>query len=73
LLSFSKVQGGAIDKVAKKSIRVLVVGNPANTNAAIWSDLIFKIFFCRKNYHFHSKLLLLFMQKNITLFFKPSG
>lgn len=32
-----KVQGGAIDKVAKKSIRVLVVGNPANTNAAICS------------------------------------
>lgn len=32
-----KVQGGAIDKVAKKSIQVLVVGNPANTNAAICS------------------------------------
>ena len=31
-----KVQGEAIDKVAKKTIRVLVVGNPANTNAAIW-------------------------------------
>ena len=31
-----KVQGGAIDKVAKKTIRVLVVGNPANTNAVIW-------------------------------------
>jgi len=32
-----KVQGGAIDQVAKKSIKVLVVGNPANTNAAICS------------------------------------
>jgi len=32
-----RVQGGAIDQVAKKSIRVLVVGNPANTNAAICS------------------------------------
>jgi len=30
-----KVQGTAIEQVAKKSIRVLVVGNPANTNAAI--------------------------------------
>jgi malate dehydrogenase len=30
-----KVQGTAIDQVAKKSIKVLVVGNPANTNAAI--------------------------------------
>jgi len=28
-------QGKAIDKVAKKSIKVLVVGNPANTNALI--------------------------------------
>lgn len=32
-----KVQGEAIEKVAKKTIRVLVVGNPANTNAAICS------------------------------------
>ena len=31
-----QVQGGAIDKVAKKTIKVLVVGNPANTNAVIW-------------------------------------
>ena len=30
-----KVQGQAIDKVAKKTIRVLVVGNPANTNALV--------------------------------------
>lgn len=30
-----KVQGEAIDKVAKKTIKVLVVGNPANTNAFI--------------------------------------
>ena len=29
------VQGKAIDSVAKKSIKVLVVGNPANTNALI--------------------------------------
>jgi malate dehydrogenase len=29
------VQGKAIDTVAKKSIKVLVVGNPANTNALI--------------------------------------
>lgn len=32
-----KVQGGAMDQVSKKSIKVLVVGNPANTNAAICS------------------------------------
>jgi malate dehydrogenase len=30
-----KVQGEAIDKVAKKSVKVLVVGNPANTNALL--------------------------------------
>jgi len=30
-----KVQGAAIDQVASKNIRVLVVGNPANTNCAI--------------------------------------
>jgi len=28
-----KAQGKALDKVAKKSVKVLVVGNPANTNA----------------------------------------
>ena len=33
-------QGGAIDQVAKKTIKVLVVGNPANTNAAIWYNSI---------------------------------
>jgi malate dehydrogenase len=32
-----KVQGEAIDRVAKKTIKVLVVGNPANTNALICS------------------------------------
>jgi len=32
-----KVQGQAMDKFAKKSVRVLVVGNPANTNALICS------------------------------------
>jgi len=32
-----KVQGKAIDKNANKSIKVLVVGNPANTNAMITS------------------------------------
>ena len=32
-----KVQGEAIEKHAKKSIKVLVVGNPANTNALIAS------------------------------------
>merc|ERR1712117_265913 len=32
-----KVQGEALDKVAKKSVKVLVVGNPANTNALICS------------------------------------
>ena len=32
-----KAQGEAIDKVAKKNIKVLVVGNPANTNALIAS------------------------------------
>ena len=30
-----KVQGKAIDQFAKKSVKVLVVGNPANTNAII--------------------------------------
>jgi len=32
-----KAQGQAIDKVAKKSIKVCVVGNPCNTNALIAS------------------------------------
>lgn len=32
-----KEQGEAMDKVAKKSIKVVVVGNPANTNALICS------------------------------------
>ena len=32
-----KVQGAAIDRAAKKSVKVLVVGNPANTNALIAS------------------------------------
>ncbi|KAL3266186.1 hypothetical protein HHI36_010369 [Cryptolaemus montrouzieri] len=30
-----KVQGEALDKYAKKDVKVLVVGNPANTNALI--------------------------------------
>jgi len=32
-----KVQGQALEKFAKKSVKVLVVGNPANTNALICS------------------------------------
>jgi len=32
-----KVQGEALDKYAKKNVKVLVVGNPANTNAFICS------------------------------------
>eukprot|EP00038_Savillea_parva_P017282 m.19679 g.19679 ORF g.19679 m.19679 type:complete len:374 (-) comp3714_c0_seq1:240-1361(-) len=32
-----RVQGESIDRVAKKSVKVLVVGNPANTNAYICS------------------------------------
>merc|ERR1711981_1223750 len=32
-----KVQGQAMEKFAKKSVKVLVVGNPANTNALICS------------------------------------
>lgn len=32
-----KSQGDALDKFAKKSVKVLVVGNPANTNALICS------------------------------------
>lgn len=32
------VQGQALDQFAKKSVRVLVVGNPANTNALICSQ-----------------------------------
>ena len=37
LLYLEQVQGGAMDQVSKKSIKVLVVGNPANTNAVICS------------------------------------
>jgi len=33
-----KVQGEALDKYAKKTVKVLVVGNPANTNALICSQ-----------------------------------
>ncbi|XP_033149409.1 malate dehydrogenase, cytoplasmic [Drosophila busckii] len=33
-----KVQGEALDKVAKKDVKVLVVGNPANTNALVCSN-----------------------------------
>ncbi|XP_003747150.1 malate dehydrogenase, cytoplasmic [Galendromus occidentalis] len=32
-----KAQGQALDQYAKKSVKILVVGNPANTNAAICS------------------------------------
>uniref|UniRef100_A0A2Z5RE45 Malate dehydrogenase, cytoplasmic n=1 Tax=Reticulitermes speratus TaxID=60591 RepID=A0A2Z5RE45_9NEOP len=32
-----KVQGEALDKYAKKTVKVLVVGNPANTNALVCS------------------------------------
>merc|ERR1739844_220652 len=32
-----KVQGESLDKFAKKSVKVMVVGNPANTNAIICS------------------------------------
>ncbi|XP_063716910.1 malate dehydrogenase, cytoplasmic-like [Symsagittifera roscoffensis] len=32
-----EAQGAALDKVAKKTVKVLVVGNPANTNALICS------------------------------------
>ena len=32
-----KDQGAALDQHAKKSVKVLVVGNPANTNALICS------------------------------------
>lgn len=31
------LQGEALDKYAKKTVQVLVVGNPANTNALICS------------------------------------
>ena len=34
-ISIFKEQGAALDQFAKKSVKVLVVGNPANTNAAI--------------------------------------
>merc|ERR1712198_742809 len=33
-----KVQGQALDQYAKKSVRVLVVGNPANTNALMCAN-----------------------------------
>jgi malate dehydrogenase len=32
-----QAQGEALDKVAKKTVKVCVVGNPANTNALIAS------------------------------------
>jgi malate/lactate dehydrogenase len=32
-----KIQGESLNKVAKKNVKVLVVGNPANTNALIAS------------------------------------
>jgi malate dehydrogenase len=32
-----KAQGDALDKCANKSVKVLVVGNPANTNALMCS------------------------------------
>lgn len=32
-----KAQGAVLDKVAKKTVKVLVVGNPSNTNALITS------------------------------------
>eukprot|EP00040_Diaphanoeca_grandis_P025267 m.139760 g.139760 ORF g.139760 m.139760 type:complete len:343 (+) comp30077_c0_seq1:466-1494(+) len=32
-----RVQGASLDRVAKKNVKVLVVGNPANTNALICS------------------------------------
>ena len=32
-----QAQGASINRVAKKSVKVLVVGNPANTNALICS------------------------------------
>ncbi|KAL7057258.1 hypothetical protein AAHC03_019031 [Spirometra sp. Aus1] len=36
-VSIFKVQGEALDKYAKKTVKVLVVGNPANTNALMMS------------------------------------
>ncbi|XP_069118505.1 malate dehydrogenase, cytoplasmic-like [Argopecten irradians] len=33
-----KAQGASIDRVAKKTIKVVVVGNPANTNALICAE-----------------------------------
>ena len=36
--SIFKAQGKALDAVAKKTVKVLVVGNPANTNAYIASS-----------------------------------
>ena len=36
-LKIFQVQGESLDKFAKKSVKVLVVGNPANTNALICS------------------------------------
>lgn len=33
-----KTQGLALDKVAKKTVKIVVVGNPANTNALICSE-----------------------------------
>lgn len=38
-----KVQGEALDKHARKDVKVLVVGNPANTNALICSRLVMLI------------------------------
>ena len=53
-----KVQGEALEKFAKKSVKVLVVGNPANTNALICSHFapsipkytqLKNISYCHKN------------------------
>ena len=44
-----KVQGQAIDQFAKKTCKVLVVGNPANTNAficSLYAPSIPKVFDC---------------------------
>jgi malate dehydrogenase len=37
LIIFFLIQGQALDQYAKKTVKVLVVGNPANTNALICS------------------------------------
>ena len=53
-LLFTALQGKALDKVAKKTCKVMVVGNPCNTNALIAMENAPSI--PRKNFHALTRL-----------------